>query len=670
MEKSLEFLEDWCSFLRQVSIFSDLEGDSLKKVAAKLKQVTLPKGTVLYREGDPGDALYIIQSGRVRILGQEESGKEKILNFLGRGDTFGETALLTGASRSVTVKLDSNAHFLVLYKKDFETFLKNNPTASFYLSQLLSRRLLAVSHPFIRPSHAPEVLGFFSDLNKEDEIVFIVNLCLALTEQTKRKILLVEVGPLAEELIRSLGLNPQDLALPKTLEKLQEPKNLEKMILVHPSGLEILQLNETFLTESFFHFVPEFLEALRQMYNYVIVNIHGKATKLSLVPELKTELARAFLEESDSVYYVSGGEPTNIKLLYSLSDEKQQTFKKIVLGEKYSSLFFPVHFVVPWEENTTLNFKKGNRPYLDDPEFDETQKVLNRIARSIGKIQVGFAMGSGAAYGYSLIGILKVFEKENIPIDFVSGTSMGALLGSFFASGKSPEEIEQIAHTITKIWIRRNVLSDLNLPGFHGGMMVGQTISKFLKSVLGQKEFKDLKIPFSCTATNIMTGDGAVFREGKVWQAVRASLSLPLIFCPYKIGDHFYVDGGLVNPVPSSTVASMGADILISVNLTGKASEKKVSLRRLGMFPSTTPGIFNIFSKMLYTMEYQIASGKPDLSHIVIHPNLKNFSWIDFHKAKQIIPLGEEAAEEALTKIKSRLPFFSDTCRVNLKIPH
>ncbi|MBI3013434.1 MAG: patatin-like phospholipase family protein [Elusimicrobia bacterium] len=390
----------------------------------------------------------------------------------------------------------------------------------------------------------------------------------------------------------------------------------------------------------------------------------------STIPSRTDEITRSFLSESDSIYYVSSGEPTNLKFLYTLPEEKQTVLKKIVLGEKFSSLFFPVSFVVPWSASTILPYKRGERPYLIQQENEPTQRVLNRIARSIGKLQVGLAMGSGAAYGYSLIGMLKVFQREKIPIDFVSGTSMGALIASFYAAGKSAEEIEEIAHSITKVWLRRNFLSDLNLPWPHGGLLLGQTVSSFLRSVLGRKEFKDMKIPFACVATDVMTGEGVVLREGQVWEAVRASLSLPLIFCPYRYKDHFFVDGGLVNPVPTSVIASMGADILISVNLTSNAAEKRVSLRRLGMFPAKSPGIFNIFFKMLYTMEYQVALSKVDLSHIAIRPQMKNFSWVDFHKAKQIIPLGEEAAEESLSKIKSKLPFFSDYCKVSLRLPH
>jgi len=664
-----DFIEDWSTFLRRVSIFSDLEEEALTKVANKLKPLFLPKGGILYQEGDEGNALYVIQSGRVRIIRQDEHGKERLLSYLGRGDTFGETALLTGAPRSVTIKSDANTNLLVLYKSDFEQFLKDNPMAALYLSKLLSRRLHAASHPTPIPPPTPELVGFFCDLRKEDYIVFTLNLGLSLAEQTRRKVLLLETSPYGKEMIQAIGLTPPPIS-PKLMATLHEnPKLLQQFTVLHPSGLEILYFPQEIFTDDIFLLLPVILETLRQYYDFVLINMDGMKNESSPHPTRKEEISRLLLTRCDVLYSVSTDEPTNVKFIYSLPQEKQEELQRIVLGEKSGSHFFPTHFHVPWSTGTTAPYLRGEHPFLIRPEQETSQKAINRIARAIGKLLVGLAMGSGAAYGYTLIGILRVLEREKIPIDFISGTSMGALLASFYAAGKSVDEIEKLAYSINKVWLRRTFLSDLNLPTFHGGLFVGDSISKFLRSVLDKKEFNEMVVPFACAATDVMTGDGVILRDGKVWQAVRASLSLPLIFCPYRMGTKFLVDGGLTNPVPTSLIASMGADILISINITTKASEKRVSLRRLGMFPSTSPGIFSIFFKMLYTMEYQVAVSKADLAHVTIRPDLKNFSWLDFHKAKQIIPMGETAAEESLTQIKSRLPFFADYCKVNLRLP-
>jgi NTE family protein len=427
-----------------------------------------------------------------------------------------------------------------------------------------------------------------------------------------------------------------------------------------------MTLSEDTFSGILFRSIPLFIATLRKLYDYVIIDMAGMKEHSVLSDKHGNEVVHAFLQESNSVYYVCSQEPTQTQFLNVLTQE-HEAVTKIVLGEKSSSIYFPVDFTLPWNDQIISHFKREASPYLTGPRSEWTYRAMNRLARFIAKMQVGIAMGSGAAYGYTLIGMLKVFEREKIPLDFISGTSMGALIGSFYASGKSAEELTEIAHAISKVWIRHNALNDLNLPWPHGGFLKGTTISRFLKSVLGEKQFSDLQIPFACVATDIMTGDQVILREGKVWEAVRASLSLPIVFCPYKLGNRFLVDGGLVNPVPTSVIALMGADILISVNLTSRVSEKKVTSRLLGMFPASSPGMSNILFKMIYTMQYKIASSKTDLSHIVITPDTRNFVWTDFHKAKQIIPLGEEAAEENLTKIKSRLPFFADYCRVNLR---
>ena len=664
-----DFIEDWSAFLRRVSIFSDLDEEALKKVADKLKPLFLPKGNTLYQEGDEGNALYVIQSGRVRIIRQDEKGQERILSYLARGDTFGETALLTGAPRSVTIKSDANTNLLVLYKNDFEQFLKDNPMAAFYLSKLLSHRLHAASHPTPTPPLAPELVGFFCDLKKEDYILFTLNLGLSLAEQTRRKVLLLDTSPYGKDIVQAMGQTPTALS-PKLISTLHEhPQLLRQLPVIHPSGLEILHFPQEIFTDDIFLVLPVILETLRQYYDFVLINIDGFKGEFSSHAARKEEMAKALLSHCDLLYSIATEEPTNVKFIYSLPVEKQEELKRIILGDTSNAPFFPIHFYVPWGERVIAPYLRGEHPYLIRPEQEASQKAIQRIARALGKLLVGLACGSGAAYGYTIIGILRVLEREKIPIDYISGTSMGALIASFYAAGKSVAEIEQIAHSINKVWLRRTFLSDLNLPTFHGGLFAGDSISKFLRSVLDKKEFHELEIPFACAATDVMTGDTVILKEGKVWQAVRSSLSLPLVFCPARIGNKFLVDGGLTNPVPTSLIASMGADILISVNITTKASEKRVSLRRLGMFPSTSPGIFNIFFKMIYTMEYQVAVSKADLSHVTLRPDLKSFSWLDFHKAKQIIPLGEEAAEESLTQIKSRLPFFADYCKVNLRLP-
>src|SRR5205807_901365 len=138
----------------------------------------------------------------------------------------------------------------------------------------------------------------------------------------------------------------------------------------------------------------------------------------------------------------------------------------------------------------------------------------------------------------------------------------------------------------------------------HSGFLAGQTLSAFLRSVIGTTEFDQLLIPFAAVATDIRSGHEVVLTEGRVADAIRASTSLPIVFRPFLHKGRYLVDGGLVNPVPTSTVAKMGADVLISVNLTAKPSVR----RGLGRFRRNVPllrapSMFEIFFKMIYTMQ-------------------------------------------------------------------
>ncbi len=645
-----DFLDEWSHLLRRAPLFHDLEAEELKQIAAKLQPLSLPKGAVVYRENDRADALYFIQSGRVRAVTPDETGSEKILNFLGRGETFGETALLTGTTRTATIKVDSPAHFLVLYKMDFENFLLKNPRASTYLHRVISQRLIIRPKKSMSPSFSPEVLAVMMELPRDEQLAFLANLSFSIKEQTRRRVLLVELGNQGTVLADALGLKPvTSTSSMFRSEDLTNPKILEKISLLHPaSGLELLLLPDDIFAGQFQRAVPAFMTVLLEVYDYVLINM-STAKSRPESPGKLDESVRHVLSECDGLIHAhKGNQPPQFR--YEDEVPEIPRFYEAILGPLRASS--PTKFYVPW-----------NGPANGVAVASGTKKALDRMGRAIGRVQVGLAMGSGAAYGYTLIGMLKIFEREKIPIDYISGTSMGALLGSLSASGKSADEIEEIAHSISKDWLRRNIFRDINWL-FHGGLIKGDTISNFLRKHLGDIDFEEFPTPFACAATDIMTGDGVVLREGKVWEAVRASLSLPMIFVPYKIGTKFLVDGGLVNPVPTSIIASMGANILISINLTNKASERRVSLRRVGMFPSSSPGFFNVFFKMIYTMQYQIAAARTDLSHIMIHPETGNFSWIDLHRAKQIIPLGEVAAEEALTKIKSHLPYFSDYCPV------
>jgi NTE family protein len=342
-------------------------------------------------------------------------------------------------------------------------------------------------------------------------------------------------------------------------------------------------------------------------------------------------------------------------------------------GVEDPSLTAPPEQRVWWPVELVQEFVRTGSPYECVQSRPRANAEIERLARRLARLRVGLAMGAGSALGYALIGVLKVLEREHVPLDIVAGTSMGAIVGAYHAAGFSAADIEKEALKIDKAAIYETIFWDVAVP--RSGLLSGTSLLRFFRSHLGYQEFKDLRVPFACTATDIETGEEVVLSKGHVAEAIRASMSIPLLFQPYPYGGRYLVDGGLVHPVPTRVLSRMGADVLLSVNLTLPAGERKplhdrqedAADRLASLLPLKGPNVGDIFFKMVNTMQYQIARGQMDIAHVTIEPELRPFHWTEFHRAKELIEEGERACELALPKIKKYLPFFANYCRYPLK---
>ncbi len=180
----------------------------------------------------------------------------------------------------------------------------------------------------------------------------------------------------------------------------------------------------------------------------------------------------------------------------------------------------------------------------------------------IKQVKIGLALGIGGAKGLAHIGVIKVLEKNNIPINFIAGSSIGALIGAHYAIFKDIKKIEEIV--LTTNWRTSFNLFD---PTLKGGFIKGNKVEKLMDSWFNGKDFNDIQIPLSVVTTDLITGQEININSGDFLKAVRSSLSVPTIFKPVKYKEHLLVDGGLSNPVPDDLARRMGADIVIVVNL-------------------------------------------------------------------------------------------------------
>ncbi len=260
--------------------------------------------------------------------------------------------------------------------------------------------------------------------------------------------------------------------------------------------------------------------------------------------------------------------------------------------------------------------------------------------------KLGLALGGGAARGLAHIGVLEVLEREGIAVDMIAGTSIGAAVGALYAQGKSAGRIKELV--LDTGWRRLVSLVDLTLP--RSGFIEGTRIKNLLKSIMGDIDFSELKIPLACVATDIQSGEEVVISDGPVLEGVRASISIPVIFTAVKWRDRYLVDGELVNPVPVSTVREMGADFVIAVNVI-----PPMGVRLQPSKESKPPGIFQSMLHSLYIAIYSLVESNLAGADMVIEPKLPHIGYGDFHRGSESIAQGEIAAKALIEQIKQQL---------------
>lgn len=252
---------------------------------------------------------------------------------------------------------------------------------------------------------------------------------------------------------------------------------------------------------------------------------------------------------------------------------------------------------------------------------------------------IALALGGGGAKGFAHIGVIKVLESHGIKPKIVTGTSAGSFVGSLYASGKSPYQLQHIALTFKESDIR-----DLTLN--RQGFIAGQKLQDFVNQHVGNKPIEKFPIRFAAVATRLDNGRKADFIKGNAGQAVRASCSIPNVFVPATIGGTQYVDGGLVSPIPVQTAKAMGADLVIAVD---------ISARPTGNQPVSMWGLLD---QTLNIMGQQSIHQELAQANIVIQPKVGHIGTLDLKASNQTILEGEKAAQLQVKAIQQAITNF------------
>lgn len=304
------------------------------------------------------------------------------------------------------------------------------------------------------------------------------------------------------------------------------------------------------------------------------------------------------------------------------------------------------------------------------------------------KKQISLSLGSGGARGLAHIGVIKALEENRIPINIITGTSIGAFIGGLYASGMDVKSMESIVREVDKIMVAKIMMPKFFAPGF----IDNSRVFDFIKGFVGEVKIENLEIPFSAIATDMITGEEVVFNKGLLIDAIMASIAIPMIFQPVLLDNRYLLDGGLSNPLPISVAKKMGAQKIIAVNvspnprrITQKFKIKKTkevnqfikilptmvsNLISDGMnlfsknelvskindsvvSQSYSPTLMNVFLQSISIstnnlMEQHLRYAKPD---ILISPRIEEFDMLEFYNGLEIIECGYEETIKTIKRI-------------------
>lgn len=311
------------------------------------------------------------------------------------------------------------------------------------------------------------------------------------------------------------------------------------------------------------------------------------------------------------------------------------------------------------------------------------------------KPKIGIAFGGGAARGWAHIGVLRALSDAGIKPDFISGTSIGAVVGGCYAAGR----LDDLEHFATKL-TRRTVFGyfDINLSG--SGLINGHRLGETLQHALGGTTIEDLDTPYTAVATEIGTGHEVWLSRGSIVDAMRASYAIPGVFKPVRIDGRWLFDGALVNPIPVTVCRAMGAQYVIAVNLNSdlfglgtvladvearndptagidgppvtqsngwgaRTLLKRQIFGRSNSGPETAPSISTVMVDAFNIVHDRIARSRlaGDPPDIIISPRLSGFGLFEFHRASELIERGQAATDRVLSEVAEDLENTTATAR-------
>jgi NTE family protein len=571
------------SFLATVPIFRELTGEQLREVAPLCRLERFAAGTIILAQGAYNQALYFLRSGRLVVRVRKGDRKETVAH-LQPPAVFGELSFITGRVCSADVEVVVDAEVALLPKEAMSRIAAHRDKIVHGMLNVLAERL----HDTVTQGSKalePPVVVLKSLPHWEAPLSFAAELGRSLARQSG-----------AETLVVNLSEAPASEILPLSGQ-------------AFTCSVTVNAVDESLRADT-----AQRLTGWKKRFTNVILNPVGPRA---------TEIAERIDAFADSIGTLAGP-----------GDDPGVTPTAVVGRGKFilQGQAEPRTMTLSGNQQLIWDAAQSEEAYRSGkPATGEFLRTANSIARSILNLQVGIALGGGAAWGWAHIGMLEQLVKAGLPIDVVSGSSMGSVVGALFCSGMLVPELLEVAD----YWrTRTRRLVEWRL--WRMCLISEKAARKVLATYFFDHCLHQMKIPYWANAVDIKTGREFTISDGSIVDCIRASIALPGLLPPFARGKHLLVDAAIMDPVPVNQVRKMGARYVVAVNAMAGLEEQELSKH----FPA-----LDVMLRCTRIMGHEIGQARAEESaNIVVTPLLGKITMLEFARSPEIIECGRRAA--------------------------
>lgn len=616
-------------------LFTSLPDAALARLREAVLARVFASGEAMVNEGETLEELFIVVRGEALVVSRDWHGQKHTLARLGPGECFGELSMLTGEPASATVEALTETEVWVLPHTAAIAISDEYPALARNFSALLADRLRLSNERTLRARRGQLVALLALD-DAPWTLRLASRLAYSVANHTRQAASLVDtsgrIGAFGD-LHVTLRSMEETLSERPILDGAGEPLDYLRLI---ACGRDGNGANPSHLMAA--------LERLQERARNILVYVDdGTAAGQDILRRADRVLAIAHESDLPHLNVRLGACATSREAkrgVVLLSDRHDAPTVGEGRQAQLATDGWQVQAIIPGGPGGLEREHEGDSP---------SGRAVDRLARAITGLSVGLALGAGGAKGYAHIGVLRGLQRAGVPIDCVAGCSIGAPLAAGVAGGWSPEKIRANLDAVSAKAVRPN------MPFV--SILTSRAVRNELRHLSSETRFEELTMPLGIVAVDIVTGQEVLLRRGLIWPALLASMAYPGIYEPVRFGARYLVDGGVLNPVPVSAAVELGADVVISSVLSGNSEH---AARSQPADPNRRRLILESISRTLEIMQGKIAQESCTRADVAIQPVFKSPpGLLDFRKGRELEGAGEEAAEQALPRLRAVLPWLA-----------